>query len=80
MSKITFGDNPSTTYIIKACAKDRFGRLQEMYWDERSWTPQMWDAIHFETNEDAENFIRDKCGPAMKGGWQFYIIPVNFGG
>lgn len=68
-----------TTYILKAYAKDRFGRDQELYWEGHDWTPQMWDAAHFDTRAGLESFIKDHCGPAMEGGWQFYVVPVNFG-
>lgn len=79
-TKIPFSDFTSTTYVLKASTKDRFGRLQELYWDGQGWTPQMWDAAHFDEKIHVESFIRENCGPALKGGWSFYIMPVDFGG
>jgi hypothetical protein len=68
----------STTYIVKAAFTDRLKGPQEFYWDGRSWTKQMWDAAHFIEEGDVNDFIEYFCADARKGGWNFFIVPIDF--
>lgn len=52
---------------------------KELYWGGNSWVPQIWDAEHFETRDEAQDFIRQRCDVTRKSNWAFGVIPIDSG-
>jgi hypothetical protein len=69
----------SATYIVRASFGDRFGRTHVQYWDGVQWTPQAWDASHFDDAPGAAVFIEEFCSSARASGWVFDIVTIDFG-
>jgi len=68
----------AVTWVVKS--ETAPGTIKkELYWSGNSWVPQIWDAEHFETRHEAEDFIRQRCDVSRKSNWLFGVVPIDSG-
>lgn len=68
----------TVTWLLTAEKTNTFPK-KVLYWGGESWVEQVWDADHFESVDEVNRFMIDRCDLNKKSGWIFGVMPIDSG-